>query len=188
MQTALIVVDVQNDFCPGGSLAVKDGDKIIPYINSLIKYYTQKEIPVFYTKDWHPPNHFSFKENGGIWPKHCVAGTYGAELHKDLVTPPKVQVILKAENPNTDAYSGFESTNLNLKLKKLHIDKLVIVGLATDYCVKNTVLDALKHGYITWVVKEGIKAVNVNPGDEAEAIKEMTSNGAEIIEVSRILY
>lgn len=187
MQTALIVVDVQNDFCPGGSLAVNDGDKIIPYINSLIKYFTDKKLPVFYTKDWHPANHCSFVENRGIWPKHCVAGTYGAEFHKNLIITEHAEVILKANKSDTDSYSGFQSTSLHSKLKKLNIEKIVVVGLATDYCIKNTVLDALKLKYKTVVIQEGIKAVNINQGDESKAKEEMIANGAEIIKMNKIL-
>lgn len=187
MLTALIVVDVQNDFCPGGSLPVSDGDNIIGPINKLINFFSEKHIPVFYTRDWHPVDHSSFSKQGGPWPPHCIAGTKGAEFHEDLDIVSHSEIISKATDRDKDSYSAFGETDLNIKLKALKVEKLVIAGLATDYCVKNTVLDALNYGFKTLVVNEGIKAVNVNPEDGSKAIEEMKNKGAEIVTLDSVL-
>ncbi|MDC7225449.1 MAG: bifunctional nicotinamidase/pyrazinamidase [Spirochaetales bacterium] len=175
---ALIVVDIQNDFCPGGSLAVNDGDAVVPYVNRLIKSFSDSGSRVIYTRDWHPANHSSFADFGGIWPAHCVAGTDGAAFHPDLIEAPGSIIISKADKTESDAYSGFEGTELDKELKMLGIDNLVVAGLATDYCVKNTVLDALSKGYETVVAEDCIRAVDVQTGDGERAILEMTKAGA----------
>jgi len=181
MKQALIAVDIQNDFCPGGSLAVADGDKIIAVANILIKSFTKKREPVFFTRDWHPANHLSFKENGGIWPAHCIADTEGARFHKDLIVPENAVIISKAYEPALEAYSGFEGTDLSVRLRSLGIDSLVVIGLATDYCVKGTVMDAIKDGFAVTVVSDGVRAVNVTIGDEEKALLEMSEAGARIL-------
>lgn len=178
---ALIVVDVQNDFCPGGALAVTDGDKIIEPINNIIRKFEADGLPIVFTRDWHPANHSSFKSNGGVWPSHCVAGTKGAEFHPDLYFPSVAFLVSKATEPDMEAYSGFQGTGLASWLRQLDADELVVTGLATDYCVKNTVVDALKLGFSVTVIKEAIRAVNVNPDDGDNAINEMFSLGAKII-------
>lgn len=178
---ALIVVDVQNDFCPGGALAVTDGDKVIAPINIYVKQFEADGLPIVFTRDWHPVNHSSFKSNGGIWPAHCVTGTKGAEFHPDLYFPSVAFLVSKATEPDMEAYSGFQGTGLASWLRQIDVDELVITGLATDYCVKNTVTDALKLGFGVTVVKEAIRAVNINPNDGDKAINEMLSLGAKII-------
>jgi len=181
MKRALIAVDIQNDFCPGGSLAVAGGDKIINVANALIKSFVKKEEPVFFTRDWHPANHLSFKENGGIWPPHCIADTKGARFHKDLIVPENALIISKAHEPALEAYSGFEGTDLSARLRSLNVDSLVIMGLATDYCVKSTVMDALKEGFEVTVISDGVMAVNVADGDGEKALSEMREAGAKIL-------
>jgi len=178
---ALIVVDVQNDFCPGGALAVTDGDKVVNSINELTKQFEADGLPVIFTRDWHPANHSSFKDNGGIWPPHCVAGTQGAAFHPDLYFPSVAFLVSKATEPDMEAYSGFQGTGLASWLRQIDVDELVVTGLATDYCVKNTVIDAIKLGFKVTLVINAIRAVNVNPTDGETAINEMKSIGANIV-------
>lgn len=178
--SALIVVDMQNDFI-NGSLAVPNADTIIPVINDYIRLFEKNGLIVVFTRDWHPENHCSFKENGGIWPKHCIQNTYGAEFHKDLYIPKNKYIISKAFLPDLEAYSGFEKTELNDLLKKNNIDTLFICGVATDYCVKQTVLSALELGYKTYLLVDAIKGVDLNNFDSEKAINEMISKGAKAI-------
>ncbi len=185
--SALIVVDVQVDFCPGGALPVPDGDKIVPILNRYIKLFKMNNLLIVATRDWHPPNHMSFKQYGGIWPAHCVQNTHGAEFHPDLKLPSDAIIISKATEPNKEAYSGFEGTNLTEILKSKGIKRLFIGGLATDYCVKNTVLDALKLGFQAFLLLDATKGVNVNPDDSEKAIEEMLRKGAVAIKINEIL-
>lgn len=177
---ALIVVDVQNDFCPGGALAVTDGDKVVDPINELSKQFEADGLPIIFTRDWHPANHLSFKENGGIWPPHCIAGTPGAAFHPNLYFPSVAFLVSKATEPDMEAYSGFQGTGLASWLRQIDVDELVVAGLATDYCVKNTVIDAIKLGFKVTLALNAIKAVNVNPTDGETAINEMKSLGVQI--------
>jgi nicotinamidase/pyrazinamidase len=185
--SALIIVDVQVDFCPGGTLPVPDGDKIIPFINRYIKIFKENNLPIIATRDWHPPNHISFKPYGGIWPIHCVQNTPGAAFHPKLKLPNDVIIISKATEPNKEAYSGFEGTELSSILNSKGVRRLFIGGLATDYCVKNTVLDALKLGFQAFLLLDGTKGVNVNPDDSKKAIEEMVRKGAVAIRINNIL-
>jgi nicotinamidase/pyrazinamidase len=183
---ALIIVDVQNDFLPGGALPVLKGNEIIPVLNNYVKKFTEKKLPVFVTRDWHDPTHPSFKVNGGIWPVHCVQGTSGVEFAKDLELPITMTVISKGRGKG-NGYSGFEGIKLRGKLLNLEIERLFIGGLTTDYCVKATVKDALyQYGYPTFYLKDASRAVNINPDDEAKAEDEMTSFGAKIITLKDI--
>ncbi|HXW36787.1 MAG TPA: isochorismatase family protein, partial [Nitrososphaerales archaeon] len=141
-KTALVVVDVQRDFCPGGALAVKDGDAMVSRINRLTEAFVSVSMPVYFTRDWHPRNHCSFKGQGGIWPPHCVRGTAGAKFASGLLVPPGAVVISKGTKPDQEAYSGFQGTHLAEMMNDKGVTKIFAVGLATDYCVKNTVLDA----------------------------------------------
>ena len=177
-KSALIIVDLQTDFCPGGSLPVPEGDQIVPVANNLIKEFSEAGLPIFATRDWHPTDHCSFREQGGPWPPHCVQNTRGAEFYPDLNLPEETTIISKAITTDKDAYSGFERTNLEPLLKRSGVDKLVVCGLATDYCVKATVLDGLKVGFEVFVVKNGIKGVNVQSRDSENAIEEMKRGGA----------
>lgn len=175
---ALIIVDVQNDFCPGGALPVTDGDKVVPILNVYIKRFGEEGAPIFATRDWHPNDHSSFKEKGGIWPPHCVQGTSGAQFHPGLDISGDVEIVSKGTSPKDEAYSGFQGTDLAAELKKKGIKTLYIGGLATDYCVKHTVLDAIKEGFLVFFLEAGSKGVDVNPGDSKRAVDEMVLAGA----------
>jgi len=183
---ALIIVDVQNDFLPGGALAVPAGDRVVPVLNRCIALFTSHGLPVFATRDWHPPDHCSFQPQGGPWPPHCVAGTKGAEFANGLNLPDETTVVSKADTQDQDAYSGFEGTGLHDHLRSLGIKRLFIGGLATDYCVLNTVMDALKLGYQVLLLTDAVRAVNINPGDGERAIAEMQAAGAMLIDSKRL--
>lgn len=175
---ALLLVDMQNDFFPHGSLAVPGADDVVSPANRYIKIFIEKGLPVLYTRDWHPENHVSFKHKGGLWPSHCVAGTKGADFHPQLNIPDNAQVISKAVEDKTDAYSGFQNTDLDSRLTSGNTKRIFIGGLATDYCVKNSVLDALGLGYKVFLLCDAIRAVDVEPGDGQKAVEEMKKNGA----------
>src|SRR3989338_7404551 len=181
---ALLIVDVQNDFLPGGSLAVPRGDEVVPVLNRYLRAF--QNLPVYATRDWHPPLHCSFRAQGGPWPPHCVAGTRGAEFAAALQLPPSAVVVSKATTAEQDAYSGFEGTNLDQQLHAANIRRLFIGGLATDYCMLNTVRDALKLGYEVLLLADAIRAVDVQPGDGQRAEQEMTKFGAQRITVEGI--
>lgn len=197
---ALIIVDIQNDFLKGGSLAVPDGNAIIPVINKIL--------PVFdiliYTKDWHPANHKSFASNHKeknvydvidlkgisqvLWPDHCIQNTFGSEFHKDLIISGKnTYYIFKGTDPDVDSYSAFfdnkkiHDTGLNKLLKEKNIDEIYICGLSTDYCVKYTAIDAIELNYNTYIVADATKAVNINPDDYEKSLKELKNIGVKII-------
>jgi len=175
--SALLIVDMQNDFMPGGSLPIPDADKIIPMINKYIELFTYNELPIFASRDWHPPNHISFRQRGGVWPVHCVRHTYGAKFHPDLKIPRSTVVISKGTDPNREAYSAFDRTELADRLDERGVKKIFVTGVATDYCVKSTVLDALRLGYEVIVLEDGIKGLNKSN----EAILEMKSKGAKLL-------
>jgi len=183
---ALIVVDVQRDFCPGGALPVAHGDRVVSVINRYIRMFASKALPVFATRDWHPENHVSFKSCGGAWPPHCVRETEGAEFHPELKLSGSVKIISKATTINKEAYSGFHGTRLEAVLKKLKVRRVFVGGLATDYCVKHTVLDALKAGFTVFFLTDASKAVDVNPDDGKKAIEEMLKAGALGITINEI--
>lgn len=178
---ALIIVDLQNDFLPGGSLAVPQGDEVIPVMNVYIKAARDNSLPIFATRDRHPPHHCSFGEKGGPWPPHCIAETKGAEFAADLELPPEAIIISKGQELDKDAYSGFEGTDLDERLKASGVNRLLVGGLALDVCVLNTVTDALKLGYEVLLLEDASRAVNVKPDDGAKAVTEMTRLGARVI-------
>ncbi len=178
--SALIVVDVQKDFCPGGNLPVQHGDEIVPVLNKYIQKFEETGAYIYATRDWHPSNHVSFKSQSGPWPSHCVQNTEGAEFHKDLLLPIGTVIISKADSLK-ETYSGFDETNLEEDLKRKNIRRVFVGGLATDYCVLNTVLDALRLGFETFLLTDAIKGVNVRPIDSEKAIKVMKSKGVHII-------
>ncbi len=178
MPRALVVVDFQNDFTPGGALAVRDGDEIAGPINALVA--TEEFDLVVATRDWHPPEHRSFAEHGGPWPVHCVQGTDGAELHPAL-DPAQVDVIVdKGQDLDTEGYSGFEATDLAALLRARGVDEVTIVGLATDYCVKHTALDALREGFRVTVDPTAVRAVEVQEGDGERALDEVRRAGGRV--------
>lgn len=176
---ALIIVDVQNDFCPSGALPVPEGDRVIPALNDYIKIFRKASARIFATRDWHPPNHISFKAQGGPWPPHCVQNTEGARFHPALKLPSDVAIVSKATDPLREAYSGFDGTELAGTLEKQGITRVFVGGLATDYCVKNTVLDARKLGFEAVLLLDAARGINVKPNDVNEAIAEMVAYGAE---------
>jgi len=180
IKRALIVVDVQNDFCPGGSLAVAHGDEVVAPLNKLIAEFLERGEPVFATRDWHPATTKHFAAQGGTWPVHCVQNTTGAEFHQQLIKDPRIQVISKGLG-DTDCYSGFDETDLNERLQKLGVEEVWVGGLATDYCVKSTVIDALKKGFRVKAVENAMRAVNVNPNDGERALEEMRAAGADVV-------
>ena len=184
---ALIIVDVQNDFLPGGALGVTDGDKIIAPLNTYISKFSEQNLPVFATRDWHPLKHCSFKEQGGPWPPHCVANTDGAKFAASLNLPENVHIISKAVYKDNDAYSGFGGTNLHGRLTDMGIKRVFIGGLATDYCVKATIEDALNHGYKVYYLRDASRAVNVNPNDGKDAEERMKRSGALTVETGLLL-
>jgi len=176
---ALIVVDMQNDFCPGGALPVPEGDQVVPALNDYIRIFKKANAAIFATRDWHPPNHVSFKAQGGPWPPHCIQDTEGARFHPDLKLPSEATVVSKAMDPQKEAYSGFDGTELADKLKTQGATRVFVGGLATDYCVKNTVLDARKLGFDAVLLLDANRGINVKPDDVAKAISEMMRSGAE---------
>ena len=184
---ALIVVDVQNDFLPGGRLAVPQGDEVIHVLNRYIAAFRSRELPIFATRDWHPPDHCSFLQQGGPWPPHCVADTPGAAFSAALELPADARIISKATTSMKDAYSGFEGTRLNELLQSAGIRRVFVGGLATDYCVLNTVRDALRHNYPTFLLEDAVRAVNVQAGDGVRALEEMARLDAVPIQFEAIV-
>ena len=178
MAEGLIIVDVQNDFCPGGALAVSRGDEVIEPLHRLAE---QADVVVA-TRDWHPADHGSFSRHGGTWPDHCVQGTPGAELHPDLDRDRIHHVVDKGQDPQTDGYSGFEATELERLLRERGVERLHVGGLALDYCVKNTALDAARRGFQTVVHLPATRAVEVKPGDGERAVAELRAAGVEVAE------
>lgn len=178
---ALIVVDVQNDFCPGGSLAVAHGDEVVAPLNKLMREFLDRGEPVFKTRDWHPAKTKHFADYGGTWPVHCVQNTRGAEFHHDLLDDPRVTVISKGFDESADGYSGFDGTELGQKLRADGIEEVWVGGLATDYCVKETVLGARREGFKVKALADAMRPVNVNPDDGKHAIEAMRNAGAEIV-------
>lgn len=175
---ALLVVDVQKDFLPGGALAVAEGDAVIPPLNEAIRAFSEAGLPIFATRDWHPPDHCSFVQQGGLWPMHCVAGTSGAAFPKSLRLPAATVVISKADDPAAEAYSGFAGTDLAELLSGRRARRVFVGGLATDYCVLRTVLDARAVGLDVVVLDDAVRAVDVESGDGERAVARMRAAGA----------
>lgn len=183
---ALILVDVQNDFCPGGSLAVKNGHEVVPVLNRYIERFVKLQLPIFATRDWHPVKTSHFKAYGGVWPVHCVQGTHGAEFHPDLKLTPETTIVSAGMAADEDGYSGFlgrDSTGRALAdlLRDRGVDRLFVGGLATDYCVKHTVLDGIQEGFRVMLIGDAVRGVNLNPDDSEQAIKEMSAAGGTVI-------
>lgn len=178
---ALLVVDVQRDFLPGGALAVPDGDRVVPVLNRYVALFERAGLPMAFTRDWHPPDHVSFRARGGPWPPHCVAGSDGAAFAPGLNVPALAQQVSKATEADRDAYSGFQGTALADWLDGQDVRRLFVGGLATDYCVKATVLDAIRAGFEVWLLADAVRAVDVEPGDGAQAEQAMRAAGASAI-------
>lgn len=177
---ALIVVDVQNDFLPGGALAVNDGDAVIPLINECMQLFAARRLSIYATRDWHPDDHCSFTENGGIWPKHCVADSAGAQFAESLTFPEDVTIVNKGTVSEKEAYSGFQGTGLSDQLHEKGVERVIVGGLATDYCVLHTVNDALENGFDVVILADAIRAVDLNSGDGDQAIESMLGRGAKV--------
>jgi nicotinamidase/pyrazinamidase len=180
---ALVIVDVQNDFCPGGALAVAGGDRVVPVLNRYAERFVRRGAAVFASRDWHPARTRHFKAGGGAWPPHCVQGTSGAAFHPGLVLPPAAEIVSKGMDPDADAYSCFQAETADgmpfaAALGERGVGRLFVGGLATDYCVKATALDALKEGFEVVVLEDAVAAVDLAPGDGARALAEMRAAGA----------
>jgi nicotinamidase/pyrazinamidase len=177
----LLIVDVQNDFLPGGALAVDQGDAVIAPINRLIALYGAHGLAIHASRDWYPPDHCSFQAQGGPWPPHCIAHSHGAAFPDALALPPDTVVVSKAQQRGTDAYSAFRETALADQLRAHGVERLAVCGLATDYCVVNTVTDALALGLRVLLVLDAVRAVEVRPGDGTRAIELMARRGAALV-------
>jgi len=180
---ALVVVDFQKDFCPGGALPVSRADKIIPKINRYIEFFFLRKLPVIFTRDWHPKATSHFKKHGGLWPVHCVQGTGGAMFPDQLAIPQGAIILSKGMGAKENSYSSFDAKNKKKEsflavLRRLKVKEIFVCGLATDYCVKYTVLEALKNKFKVFVLTDAIKAVNLKKSDAADALQEMSRAGA----------
>lgn len=188
---ALIITDVQNCFLPGGSLPVQEADGTLGPLNGALEIFSGKRLPVFLTRDWHPPDHCSFQTQGGPWPPHCVQNTNDAAFSPRLRSPPNAIVISKAANPKREQYSAFYGRDENCRamaerIAFMGIRRVFIGGIATEYCVFNTVKDALQAGLKVFVFKDAVRAVNANPGDGQAAIAQMKRLGAVLIETGDV--
>ena len=188
---ALVIVDVQNDFCPGGTLAVAGGDRVAAPLARLAARCAAAGLPVFASRDWHPPDTAHFQDAGGPWPVHCVRDTPGAELHPDLVLPPEAVILSKGVDPQADGYSAFEARDeagrdLVELLRAAGVDHLLVGGLATDYCVRATALAALARGLRVSLLTDAVAGVNVQPGDADRAIEEMVAAGAQLTTTDQV--
>lgn len=177
---ALLVIDMQVDFLPGGKLGVPHGDEVIAPVNQLLGLFASRGLPMYASRDWHPENHCSFAARGGPWPPHCVAGTHGAEFSGEIKLPADTVIVSKAESADLDAYSAFNGTDLAQQLREHGVRRVVVCGLATDYCVLNTVIDARDHGFEVLIVPEAMRAVDVAAGDGERAIARMAALGAGV--------
>jgi nicotinamidase/pyrazinamidase len=177
---ALLVVDVQRDFLPGGTFSVPAGDEVIKPINRVVSLFERAGLPIFYSRDWHPPNHVSFKVRGGPWPRHCVASTEGAAFALTLRVPAGASIISKATTADRDALSAFQDTTLASQLRAAGVHRVYVGGLSTDYSVLATVLDAKREGFDVKVLTDAVRAVDVQPGDGLRALQEMQLSGAQL--------
>lgn len=184
---ALVIIDVQNDFCPGGALAVAHGDRVVPALNRYIERFEKSALPIFATRDWHPEKTKHFKAYGGLWPPHCIQGTKGADFRPDLRLPRGAVVVSAGMAPDEEGYSGFDGRDergraLADLLRLGGVERIFVGGLATDYCVKHTVLDGLKHGFKVVFLEDASRGVNLKAGDAEGAVAEMLGAGAEKID------
>lgn len=191
-KAALLIVDVQNDFCPSGALQVPQGDRVVEPVNRAAGWFYANNLPILATRDWHPNVTKHFREFGGAWPVHCIQGSPGAEFHPDLRLPPNTMVISKGEDPLQDGYSAFEATDdtgrsLQTLLLEHEVRHLYVAGLATDYCVLITAREALNYGYLVTVLTDAVAGVDVLPGDSQRALKELSAAGARMATVAELL-
>jgi nicotinamidase/pyrazinamidase len=189
---ALLIVDVQNDFCANGALAVPAGDEVVPVINAVARAFAERGATVLASRDWHPRVTSHFAESGGPWPVHCVAGTPGAAFHPALRLPADTEIVTKGDDPGADGYSAFEGRldsgeRLAEGLRSRGVTRLFVAGLATDYCVKHSVLDARRAGLDVAVIEDAVRAVDVSPGDGRAALDEVTRAGAQLVTSAEVL-
>jgi nicotinamidase/pyrazinamidase len=182
---ALVIVDVQNDFCPGGALGVQDGDRIVPVLNKYIEKFAQAGMPIFFTRDWHPPRTTHFSTDGGSWPPHCIQGSKGAEFHPDLQLGSYTAVLSKGMAVDEDSYSAFEAVDsrglsLGEVLRQSGINRIYVGGLATDYCVKQTAVDGLAQGFQVVLLHDAVAGVNLQPEDSDQAVEAMVKAGVAV--------
>lgn len=183
-QPALLIIDLQNDFCPGGALAVPEGDTIVPVVNHAIDHFSARRFPIIASRDWHPAETTHFKAFGGIWPPHCVQGTMGAAFHPALRLPPEAIIVSKGTDSNRDDYSAFrardeQGVSLSALIARLGVIEVYVCGLATDYCVKETVLEARQCGISVTVLTDAVRGVDLSPGDSLRALETMCTAGAK---------
>jgi nicotinamidase/pyrazinamidase len=183
---ALLIIDMQNDFLPGGALGVASGHEVVAPINHLIELFREQGLPIVASRDWHPTDHCSFADQGGPWPPHCVAGTLGAEFTAELALPDDAIVVSKADTAPVDAYSAFAGTSLASQLRERGVERVTVCGLATDYCVLNTVTDALEEGFDAIIVPEAMRAVDVEAGDGRRAMDRMVARGAVPVRLGEV--
>jgi len=188
----LLVVDVQNDFCPKGALAVPEGDSIIPAINRYIRIFQKRGLPVLFTRDWHPLKTGHFKDFGGIWPRHCIQNTRGAAFCAGLRLSRKPILLYKGMEPDKDSYSAFHAedqagSSLFKILRRIGAEEIYIAGLATDYCVKFSTFDAIKKGFKVKVLTDAVKGVNLKPDDSKDALRKMKQAGAGFVTIKSII-
>ena len=186
-KAALVIVDVQNDFCPGGALAVAEGDRVVVPLNRYIARFADAGLAIFASRDWHPEKTTHFKDFGGLWPVHCVQGTHGAEFYRALALGSEATIVSKGMAADSDSYSAFDAVNsdgigLADLLKRSGATRIYVGGLATDYCVKQTVLDGRKLGFDMVLLKDAIRGVDLKLGDSARAVRQMLDAGAEVVE------
>lgn len=190
-KSALVVVDLQNDFMPGGALGVPGGDEVLPVVNRYIERFRAAGLPIYATRDWHPPVTKHFHQYGGVWPPHCVQGTPGAEFHRDLKLPPDVVVVSKGMDPTQDSYSCFDAYEADgapmaESLRRRGVERIYIGGLATDYCVRSSVMSAVKEGFKITVLLDASRGVNLQPHDSEKAIEDMVRVGAEMATIEMV--
>ena len=183
---ALIVVDLQNDFLPGGALPVADGNAIVPIVNRLVERFCAHRLPIIFSRDWHPSKHCSFQAQGGPWPAHCVAATTGARFADGLTIPQAAYIVSKATDAQRDAYSAFQGTDLESQLASKQCRRVFVCGLATDYCVRATAEAALDAGFAVVIVRDAVRAVNVHEGDGETALQALTGRGAQLCESKQL--
>jgi nicotinamidase/pyrazinamidase len=186
-----MIIDVQRDFCPGGALPVPEGDRVIEALNKYISLFLDLNLPIIATRDWHPEDSSHFKSHGGRWPEHCVHDSNGAEFHPLLMLPKSSTIVSKGIYPEEEGYSAFDGytekgSRLEEFLARTSIDTIYAAGLATDYCVKTTVIEALKRGYKVFLLEDAVKGVDLNKGDSERAIEEMSSSGARLIRLTEL--
>jgi len=189
---ALLVVDLQNDFCPGGALGIPGGDKIIPAINKYVKFFSKKKLAIFASRDWHPIKTAHFKDFGGSWPVHCIHNSRGAQFHPKLKLSKDIIFLYKGMDPLKDSYSVFQAEDSSGRsfpnlLKVMGVEEIYIAGLATDYCVRFTAKDALRQGLKVKVLLDAVQGVDLKPGDSERAFKEMEKLGAKLVKMKAVI-